>query len=97
MSDDDSGKSNNSNNNFVINMNPNIDHNSTRKRCNLNDYAVPLTLNTGMLPNKSDVNKKWYDFINNYELLLQLLILSLLLGVIDVLLIITIQAHSYMK
>ena len=30
-----------------------------KKRCNLNDYAVPLTLNNGILPNKSDVNKKW--------------------------------------
>ena len=30
-----------------------------KKRCNLNDYAVPLTLNVGMLPTKSDVNKKW--------------------------------------
>jgi len=33
--------------------------NLPKKRCNLNDYAVPLTLNVGMLPTKSDVNKKW--------------------------------------
>ena len=38
---------------------------SSSKRCNLNDFAVPLTLNIGLLPNKSDVNKKWYLlFIN---------------------------------
>jgi hypothetical protein len=38
---------------------------SSSKRCNLNDFAVPLTLNIGILPNKSDVNKKWYLlFIN---------------------------------
>lgn len=35
-----------------------------RRRCNLNDFAVPLTLNIGMLPNKADVNKKWNDRCN---------------------------------